>query len=316
MPFAIEQHGGVAVARYHAPPRNFLTLRAIEQLRRLMHRLNRDPGVRVIVLTGVDDDYMLHLEVGELRRLFGLARAVPRLAQPLVRGWLRLVLWAARVMPRSADVLLHSPGERALAMNALGHVLVLGELIERSPKVTIAAVNGPCIGGGLELSMCCDYRIAVDDDDYLCGLPEVLIGLMPGFGGSVRSANLIGARAATELLLSGELITPARAAELGLYSEIVAPERFCRHVIDTADRLAEHDPAAVSAIKRARRPASRRALFEELASVTELARRQSVHASLDRYAALLGSGLALPAAEQPDLRELLGRMRAAGDSAP
>ena len=200
MPFAVDAQRGVAYVRYANPPRNFLTLAALDQLRRLIGRLERDRDVRVVVLTGVGDHYMLHLEVEGLQRLFGLSRAIPRPVHPLLRQLLRAALWTARHVPRTADLLFRSRGDRTLAMNALGNVLALGDLLERSSKLTIAAINGPAVGGGLELSLCFDYRFAIDDDARVLGLPEVVIGLMPGFGGTARLPALIGEPAASALI--------------------------------------------------------------------------------------------------------------------
>jgi len=91
------------------------------------------------------------------------------------------------------------------------------------PCPTIAAINGFALGGGLELALACKYRIAANDPKVTFGFPEVLLGIHPGFGGTVRSVRLIGAIAAMDLILTGRAIRPEQALSLGLIDAIVAP---------------------------------------------------------------------------------------------
>ena len=89
---------------------------------------------------------------------------------------------------------------------------------------TVALINGLCLGGGLELALACDYRIAIDDNKTRLGLPEVMLGIHPGWGGTVRLPRLIGGPAALELILTGKTIPPYTAAKLGIIDQMV-PER-------------------------------------------------------------------------------------------
>jgi 3-hydroxyacyl-CoA dehydrogenase/enoyl-CoA hydratase/3-hydroxybutyryl-CoA epimerase len=91
------------------------------------------------------------------------------------------------------------------------------------PCPTAAALHGFALGGGLELALACTYRIGADDSTLSLGLPEVLLGIHPGFGGTVRTVQLIGARPALELMLKGKPVRGARALQLGLLDELVAP---------------------------------------------------------------------------------------------
>jgi 3-hydroxyacyl-CoA dehydrogenase / enoyl-CoA hydratase / 3-hydroxybutyryl-CoA epimerase len=91
------------------------------------------------------------------------------------------------------------------------------------PCPTVAALHGFALGGGLELALACGYRIGADDATLSLGLPEVLLGLHPGFGGTVRSVRLIGVRAALELMLKGRPFKGARARSVGLLDELVPP---------------------------------------------------------------------------------------------
>ncbi len=91
---------------------------------------------------------------------------------------------------------------------------------------TVAVINGFALGGGLELAMACDYRIALTNDKPIIGLPEVQLGIHPGFGGTVRAVRIAGVRAAMALMLTGKPITVTRALRQGLVDRIVAPDNW------------------------------------------------------------------------------------------
>jgi 3-hydroxyacyl-CoA dehydrogenase/enoyl-CoA hydratase/3-hydroxybutyryl-CoA epimerase len=91
------------------------------------------------------------------------------------------------------------------------------------PCPTVAAIRGFALGGGLELALACTYRVGADDAALSLGLPEVLLGIHPGFGGTVRSVQLIGVRLSLELMLKGRPVRGARALEVGLLDELVPP---------------------------------------------------------------------------------------------
>ena len=94
------------------------------------------------------------------------------------------------------------------------------------PCPTVAALHGFALGGGLELALACGYRIGADDATLSLGLPEVLLGLHPGFGGTVRTVQLIGVRAALELMLKGRPFKGGRARNVGLLDELVPPAQL------------------------------------------------------------------------------------------
>jgi 3-hydroxyacyl-CoA dehydrogenase/enoyl-CoA hydratase/3-hydroxybutyryl-CoA epimerase len=100
----------------------------------------------------------------------------------------------------------------------------LFERIEKLPMPTIAAINGDCLGGGLELALACTHRIAADDGSIKIGLPEVKLGILPGFGGTVRLTQLLGVAAALPLLLSGKTLPPRKAMRSGIIDEVDRPE--------------------------------------------------------------------------------------------
>lgn len=97
----------------------------------------------------------------------------------------------------------------------------LFQQLEDMPVPTVCAIDGFCLGGGLELALCCDYLIATDSEKTRIGLPEVKLGIFPGFGGSVRLPRRIGAHQAMPLMLTGRLLKPAAARALGVIDEVV-----------------------------------------------------------------------------------------------
>lgn len=96
--------------------------------------------------------------------------------------------------------------------------------IERLAMPTIAAINGDCLGGGLELALACTHRVAAEDGSIKIGLPEVKLGILPGFGGTVRLTQLLGVTAALPLLLSGKTLPPRKAMRAGIIDETVRAE--------------------------------------------------------------------------------------------
>ncbi|HST43612.1 MAG TPA: enoyl-CoA hydratase-related protein [Luteimonas sp.] len=118
--------------------------------------------------------------------------------------------------------------------------------IERMPKPVLAMVNGFALGGGLELAMSCHLRIAADTARL--GLPEVTLGLVPGFGGSQRLLRLAGRAAALELCLLGKPVDAGRALALGLVNRVVAADALEAETWALADALAAQAPLAVRGI--------------------------------------------------------------------
>src|SRR6202047_1467963 len=93
--------------------------------------------------------------------------------------------------------------------------------LEALPCPTVAAIHGFALGGGLELALACRYRVAVDDEKLSLGLPEVQLGIHPGFGGTVRSVRLVGVRPAMEMMLTGKPVRGEKALRLGLVDKLV-----------------------------------------------------------------------------------------------
>ena len=122
-------------------------------------------------------------------------------------------------------------------------------LIEEFSHPVIAAVNGFALGGGCELAMACDLRIA--SDKAKAGQPEVNLGTIPGFGGTQRLSRILGRSAAKYLLFTGEVISADRGLAMGLFNEVVAPEQLMPRCHEIARTIASRGPIAVSYCKAA-----------------------------------------------------------------
>jgi len=121
------------------------------------------------------------------------------------------------------------------------------DYIENLPKPTIAMINGYALGGGLELAMACDIRIAAEEAQV--GLPEITLGIYPGFGGTQRLIRLIGKGKAMEMMMTGDRI-PAREAErLGLVNKVVPLTELEKETRNFAIKLAEKPPVALKLVK-------------------------------------------------------------------
>ncbi|MBX3227188.1 MAG: enoyl-CoA hydratase/isomerase family protein [Labilithrix sp.] len=127
--------------------------------------------------------------------------------------------------------------------------------LEQTPKLCIAAINGHCVGGGLEIALACDLRIA-RRGEYQLGLPEVALGVLPGTGGTQRLARLVGKARAIEMMVEGAKMNVQRACELDVINKVWQAEstdEFLRQVVDYARGFCPPSGAAlaVGRIKRA-----------------------------------------------------------------
>lgn len=159
---------------------------------------------------------------------------------------------------------------RKMNPEQLGEYLSRGqalfERVARLPYTTVAAINGDCLGGGCELALACQWRVAADQTSISIGLPEVKLGLIPAWGGTTRLPQLLGLRRALPILLAGKTMPPRKAARAGLIDEVVRPEalpaaanRLVRtkpkdRRLNTVDRvLARWSPARNKLLGTARR---------------------------------------------------------------
>ncbi|MBV9181929.1 MAG: enoyl-CoA hydratase/isomerase family protein, partial [Acidobacteria bacterium] len=124
--------------------------------------------------------------------------------------------------------------------------------LEHTPKLVIAALNGHAVGGGLEIAMAADIRVARKDGGKM-GLPEVNLGVLPGTGGTQRLARLVGKSKAIELMVGGKTYGFEQGLELGIVNQIFPPDNFKQNILEYAGQFCPPNKAAyaVGRIKRA-----------------------------------------------------------------
>ena len=140
--------------------------------------------------------------------------------------------------------------------------------IDGFPKPIIAMVNGYCLGGGCEVALACDLRIASDKASF--GQPEINLGIIPGGGGTQRLTRLVGEGKAMELILSGEIINAENALTIGLVNHVVPADQLEAKTMELANRIAEKSPVALRLAKEAVKLASRSNLDEGLRREVDL----------------------------------------------
>lgn len=140
--------------------------------------------------------------------------------------------------------------------------------IERFDKPVLAAIAGACLGGGLELAMACHMRVAAAG--IAMGLPEIKLGLIPGFGGTQRLSRIIGPSKAAEMILTGDTISSEEALALGLVNRVVPAQEVLPQVMQIAGKVAAMGPLATQAALRAIRTGLDSPLAEGLSREAEL----------------------------------------------
>ncbi len=190
------------------------------------------------------DRFLAHFDVGEL--LASARAGGARLSHRQASAGLRAVHAAARV-PGGERLVERSPASGMLDLERF-HALMLR--LGRVGATVIAAIDGSALGGGCELALACDLRFMADGD-FVIGQPEILLGIIPGGGGTQRLARLVGSGRAIELILEGTALTPAEALEAGLLNRVISVDALLEEAIETAERLARRPRVAVAAAKRA-----------------------------------------------------------------
>lgn len=242
----VEDH--IATLTLSNPPRHTINAAGSEELLLRLEQLHDDPSIRVVILTGGSEDiFVRHYEVAEL------ARASERLT-------------SAQSSEVRADQPARTPGQRR-ERGLRGAMAFL----EQMNAVTIAAVNGMAMGGGLELALACDFRLA-REGDFSIGLPETSVAILPGGGGTQRLARLIGVAKALDLILHGAICHPQQALELGIVSRVLPHElsQYRDAVSAFAMRLAARAPRALANSKRAIREGIELPLSEGLRREAQL----------------------------------------------
>jgi enoyl-CoA hydratase len=206
----LEKDGALATITFNNPNAlNALTVATFEGLERLLDELEKDVTIRVVILTGAGEKAFV--AGGDIAHL---ATLDPNSAR-------EFALLAQRVIDQ----------------------------IENFPKPVIAAINGYALGGGCELAMGCDIRIASDAAKF--GQPEVKLGIIPGFAGTQRLARIVGKGRAKELIFTGEMIDAEEACRIGLINRVVAKERLMEEARSLAMKMADKSASAITLAKEA-----------------------------------------------------------------
>jgi E-phenylitaconyl-CoA hydratase len=210
MTVSLEIEGHIALVTLNRPESmNALDPESVEQLQTLWKKLSCDHNVRVVVLTGAGD----------------------------------------RSFCTGADLKKTQPPKQSFAELHYGSIQSDHDLKNlQTSKPVIAAINGYALGGGLEIALQCDIRIASDQATF--GLPEVCIGSIPGAGGTQRLIRSIGQSDAMLMLLTGSRIDAQEALRIGLVSRVVSPDLLIQTAKSIAIQIAANAPLAVSAVKQ------------------------------------------------------------------
>ncbi|HEX3462847.1 MAG TPA: enoyl-CoA hydratase-related protein [Candidatus Elarobacter sp.] len=207
----VEREGAVATVTLNRPNvLNALNLRMLDELSQAFAELDGDDAVRAVIVTGAGAKaFAAGADIGELNAL------------PNAR--------AGEAQSRKGQALTRA--------------------IERMRVPVIAAINGFALGGGCELAMACDVRVASENAKF--GQPEVNLGILPGYGGTQRMTQLIGEGTAMYLCLTGEMIDAAEALRVGLVQKVVPLDGLLAEARRIAEVIAGKAPLAIAATKRA-----------------------------------------------------------------
>jgi enoyl-CoA hydratase len=208
-----------------------------------MNHLTLEKNGRIAVLTLNRPDAMnaLNNEVlDELYEAFGLLEADKDVGIIVLTG-------AGKAFVAGADIaaMRDMDAREGRALMANGHRVM--NRIENLQKPVIAAVNGFALGGGCELAMACDIRIASTRAKF--GQPEVNLGIIPGFGGTQRLPRLVGAGMAKYMIMTGEIIGAEEAARIGLVEKVVPAEELMDTAMKVAETILSKAPIAIAAAK-------------------------------------------------------------------
>ncbi len=196
----------IAVVSLNNPPSNSLKMPLLQDLNRLLDELYANRDAKVIIITGAGKTFASGADIDEISKL--------------------------------------NSKDQAKEMSSFGQKVFLK--LENGPKPVIAAINGFCLGGGLELAMSCHIRIA--SDRALMGLPEISLGIIPGFGGTQRLPRIVGMSKATQMILSGDQIRSEEALAIGLVNMVVSKDTL----VEDAKKLASKiTPKSLNGIRQA-----------------------------------------------------------------
>ena len=244
----VKRDGGIATVVMHRKGNNGIAGDLMDELSTAFKELGSDPTVRVIVLAS---QYEKYFSVGaDLTSMGSFDRDAPDAEDRITEMTLKL-----------------QEGFNEIAA---------------CPKPVIARINGHALGGGCELTLCCDYRVMVEDGRSKIGQSESALGIIPGAGGTQRLPRLIGRAKALPMLLESTRLSAAQAAAVGLVNRAVAPEELDAVVGELAGRLAKAATLALGLIK----DAVNRGLEVELEEGLEIEARDFAKATLSQDAVI------------------------------
>lgn len=253
---SIERRGAIGIIRYSGPHQGMIGNRGAAAIDRAVADLLDDAAIRVLILTGAEPGcFIRHANVDFI------ARAGDALAE----------------------------GRIELASFEQSPFMHLGARLDAARKPVIAAIDGPCMGGGFEIALACTLRVAGEQVRAI-GLPEVRIAIFPGGGGTQRLMRVLSPHHARRFMLLGEVVDAAEALVLGLVDR-VEPSAIA-HAVDLAEVLAGRSPEALAAIMAMTRPQPHERLTEEARAFAEIIREQPAR---DCLRAFVASGQSLDA---------------------
>jgi enoyl-CoA hydratase/carnithine racemase len=284
------------------PPANFLTADICAELHQVFKAAERDDSIAVLVLTGgLEDTFVFHFSIPELQKISADNRTflLDRLCATRVGGKLMewqaaFTLWLMDKLPiteRAVLALTATLRGRCSTLYLWFQMMAAYFAIERSSKVTIAAINGHCNGGGTEMAACFDFRFMVGDAGYTIGQPEALVGIIAGGGGTQRLPRLIGKAKALEFLLTCDQWSAEQAKHNGLITEHYPMASFKEKVLAFAERMGRRSPIGMASTKHAVHAGQcvglRQALAIEMTSTVRCFADRSTQAALVEYASIL-----------------------------
>ena len=161
-----------------------------------------------------------------------------------------VVLWGGeRVFAAGADIKEMGERDAVTMFRYIGHFQDVLTRLENLPVVTIAAINGFALGGGCEVALACDFRICAEDSQL--GQPEILLGVIPGAGGTQRLPRLIGVGRAKDIIYSGRFVKAEEALSVGLVNKVVPADQVYPTAVEWAERYARGPRVALMAAKQA-----------------------------------------------------------------
>ena len=213
----IEDNGNYVICYLSNPPTHTLTSSGVNEIHTFLDQIEKRDDLRVLAFTGDGENvFIKHYEVGELANT------------------------AERNLETKKDK--QDPKE----LHAF-HTMLLR--LRDLDAIVVAGINGNTAGGGCEFSLGCDLRIMADGN-FLIGLPETSVGILPGGGGTQRLSRLIGSSRALDLILHAQLLSPKEAFDLGIINKLVSEVSFNQELISYCEDLSNRAPIALQQVKK------------------------------------------------------------------